>query len=426
MLDVLVSIKDEEGNPRFSADEITGMFISLMFAGHHTSSGTSSWTLIELIRHPDVYAEVLAELEELYADGQEVSFHALRQIPKLENVVKETLRLHPPLIILMRVAKGEFEVEGFPIHEGDFVAASPAISQPDPRGLPRPRRVQPGPLQQARTGRHRQPVDVDPVRRGPAPLRRRRVRHHADQGDLLGSVARVRVRDGAAGRQLPQRPLQDGGAAGPARQGALPQAHRLGATTRWAYRVEVDLDLCQGHAMCELEAPDYFKVPKRGKVEILECRTARRGSGRGRTSRVGLSHPSTVHQRRRKSDTCRAFPREELDDWVERWLEANREAERAGDWKPLADFYTEDATYGWNIGPKEDVMCVGSDEIRDVALGLEMEGLENWVYEYQKVLVDEKLGEIVGFWKQIVNKTDGTQRRDLRHRRQLVPARTTT
>ena len=104
-----------------------------------------------------------------------------------------------------------------------------------------------------------------------------------------------------------------------------------------------------------------------------------------------------------------SFARKDLDDWVERWLEANREAERAGDWKPLADFYTEDATYGWNIGPKEDVMCVGRDEIRDVALGLEMEGLENWVYEYQKVLVDEKLGEIVGFWKQIVNKTDGTR-----------------
>jgi hypothetical protein len=38
-----------------------------------------------------------------------------------------------------------------------------------------------------------------------------------------------------------------------------------------------------------------------------------------------------------------------------------------------------------------------------------MEGLENWVYEYQKVLVDDKQGEVVGFWKQIVNKTDGTQ-----------------
>ena len=35
------------------------------------------------------------------------------------------------------------------------------------------------------------------------------------------------------------------------------------------YQVQADLDLCQGHAMCELEAPDYFRVPKRDKVEIL-------------------------------------------------------------------------------------------------------------------------------------------------------------
>ena len=36
----------------------------------------------------------------------------------------------------------------------------------------------------------------------------------------------------------------------------------------------------------------------------------------------------------------------------ERWVEANREAERKGDWRPLADFYADDATYGWNIGPE--------------------------------------------------------------------------
>ena len=38
-----------------------------------------------------------------------------------------------------------------------------------------------------------------------------------------------------------------------------------------SYRVELDADLCQGHAMCELEAPDYFRVPKRGVVEILDA-----------------------------------------------------------------------------------------------------------------------------------------------------------
>ena len=37
------------------------------------------------------------------------------------------------------------------------------------------------------------------------------------------------------------------------------------------FRVEADLDLCQGHAMCELEAPDHFRVPKRGKVEIIDA-----------------------------------------------------------------------------------------------------------------------------------------------------------
>lgn len=36
------------------------------------------------------------------------------------------------------------------------------------------------------------------------------------------------------------------------------------------YRIEVDEDLCQGHAMCELEAPDVFSVPKRGVVEITD------------------------------------------------------------------------------------------------------------------------------------------------------------
>jgi len=143
MLDVLVSIPGGDGNLRFSADEITGMFISLMFAGHHTSAGTSSWTLIELLRHPDVLAGVTKELDDLYADGQAVSFHALRQIPKLENVIKETLRLHPPLIILMRVAQDEFEVEGHPIHQGDFVAASPAISNRIPEDFPEPDSFEP-------------------------------------------------------------------------------------------------------------------------------------------------------------------------------------------------------------------------------------------------------------------------------------------
>jgi hypothetical protein len=97
------------------------------------------------------------------------------------------------------------------------------------------------------------------------------------------------------------------------------------------------------------------------------------------------------------------FDREELDEMVRRWLEANRRCEEAGDWRPLAELYTEDATYGWNMGPDQDFMAVGRDEIRDLALGTEMGGLDGWSYPYQSILVDERAGQVVGFWKQVAD-----------------------
>jgi sterol 14-demethylase len=151
LLDVLMSIRNPDGSDTFSPDEITGMFISMMFAGHHTSSGTAAWTLIELLRNPVCLAEVVAELDELYrpepagASGAlaggvppPVSFQALREIPRLESAVKEALRLHPPLILLLRAATRELEVLGYRIPAGALVGATPAISNriaadfPDP------------------------------------------------------------------------------------------------------------------------------------------------------------------------------------------------------------------------------------------------------------------------------------------------------
>jgi sterol 14-demethylase len=151
LLDVLMSIRNSGGTDTFSPDEITGMFISMMFAGHHTSSGTAAWTLIELLRNPACLAEVVAELDELYrpepagasrglAGGvpPPVSFQALREIPRLESAVKEALRLHPPLILLLRAATRELEVLGYRIPAGALVGATPAISNriaadfPDP------------------------------------------------------------------------------------------------------------------------------------------------------------------------------------------------------------------------------------------------------------------------------------------------------
>ena len=138
LLDVLMSIREEDGTARFSTDMITGMFISMMFAGHHTTSGTAAWTLIELLRHPAELAAVRAELDELYAHGEEVSYQALREMPRLESAIKEALRLHPPLILVLRVVKEELEVEGFRVAPGKLVGASPAVSNRIAEDFPDP------------------------------------------------------------------------------------------------------------------------------------------------------------------------------------------------------------------------------------------------------------------------------------------------
>ena len=138
LFDVLLALRDENGQPRFTIDQITGMFISMMFAGHHTTSGTAAWTLIELLRNPGALEPVRKELDLLYSDGREVSFQALREIPRLEHAIQEALRLHPPLIILMRKVMHDFEYKGYTVPAGKLVAVSPAVSNRMPECFPDP------------------------------------------------------------------------------------------------------------------------------------------------------------------------------------------------------------------------------------------------------------------------------------------------
>lgn len=105
-----------------------------------------------------------------------------------------------------------------------------------------------------------------------------------------------------------------------------------------------------------------------------------------------------------------AYSRDEMEEMVQRWLDTNKACEEAGDWKPMADMYTEDAVYMWNVGPKGEFCANGREEIREIALGLEMGGLDGWEYPYQEILIDEKKAQVVGFWKQVADakRADGS------------------
>jgi sterol 14-demethylase len=288
LLDVLISIRDEEGRLRFDADNITGMFISMMFAGHHTTSGTAAWTLIELLRHPEEMAAVTAELDELYADGTEVSFQALRSIPRLEAVIKEALRLHPPLILLLRVANVPLDVGGFHIPAGKMVAASPSVSNrlPEAFGDPevfRPARYLEDPAADLANpwnwipfgaGRHRcvgaqfammqlkaifSVLLKDWTFEATQPLDS----YRNDHSKMVVQLARP------AGARYARRAASGSAASQPSEAtGVVPMA----STRASGWRLVVDRDLCQGHATCEGEAPDLFSVSKSGELTILDER----------------------------------------------------------------------------------------------------------------------------------------------------------
>jgi hypothetical protein len=104
--------------------------------------------------------------------------------------------------------------------------------------------------------------------------------------------------------------------------------------------------------------------------------------------------------------------RKEMEAFWARWLDANRDAEAGKDWSILADYYTEDATYGWMYTPDEHFMAVGREEIRQYAVGTEMAGLDGWHYDYAATVMDESNGMIVGFWKQRAGIVDDSTGRE--------------
>jgi hypothetical protein len=101
--------------------------------------------------------------------------------------------------------------------------------------------------------------------------------------------------------------------------------------------------------------------------------------------------------------------RAELEAFWQRWLDTNAAAEKAQDWSGLAEFYAEDATYGWNSGPDDNFMAIGREQIKELAVGLEMQGLAGWTYPYQATVMDDKAAMVIGLWKQVadVRRPDG-------------------
>jgi sterol 14-demethylase len=284
-LQVLMDSRYSDG-AALTPNEITGILTAAMFAGHHTSSGTAAWTLIELLRHPRCLARVRDEVDRLFARDAEVTYQSLREVPVLESVIKEVLRLHPPLIILMRGVLRDFQVVGHTVPAGKLVAISPAVSHHIPELFPEParfdpERYMPGREEDTNTfawipfggGHHRcsgsafalmqlKAITVSLLRDWEFELVDPPERYEPDYTKMVvqpKQPCRVRYR---------RRHTQWMGAGAARVNGGA----GVTVTKPRALRIRLDHALCQGHAVCVSEAPEMFRLHEGAKtVTVLQA-----------------------------------------------------------------------------------------------------------------------------------------------------------
>lgn len=137
ILSLLLGVRDDEGRG-FSDKEVRDQVMTLMFAGHDTSTSTLTFMMHELARHPDV-VESLQEEQDRVLNGRIPDIETLeREMPYLDMVLDEVLRLYPPAWIGPRRAVRDFEFGGHSVSRGSYVNYCSWASHRIPEVFPEP------------------------------------------------------------------------------------------------------------------------------------------------------------------------------------------------------------------------------------------------------------------------------------------------
>ena len=93
------------------------------------------------------------------------------------------------------------------------------------------------------------------------------------------------------------------------------------------------------------------------------------------------------------------YSREEMEEMMRRWLAVNDKSEKEGNWRHLADFFSEDCLYGWDT-PNGKYEFRGRETIRETCVGAAMDPYKGWTYPYERIVIDETRGSAMAIWWQ--------------------------
>ncbi|KAF8522681.1 lanosterol 14-alpha-demethylase [Gautieria morchelliformis] len=146
MIAVLCSQSYKDGRP-FTEREVAHLLTALLMAGQHTSSTSGAWALMHIAAEPGVadalYKEQMDKFSSDEGSHRSLTFEDMKKLPLLDAVIRETLRIHPPIHSLLRKVITDMPVpptlsapdgdsHNFIVPRGHFLVASPAVSQMDP------------------------------------------------------------------------------------------------------------------------------------------------------------------------------------------------------------------------------------------------------------------------------------------------------
>ncbi len=139
MLTLLLDARYEDGGAIGDA-ELREQLRTLLVAGHETTATSLVWALYRLHRNPETLDRLRGELA---AAGPDCEPGELARLPYLDAVCQETLRLHPPVPIVLRRLTGSLRLGGVALVAGDTVGLATPLLHSDPEIWSAPERFAP-------------------------------------------------------------------------------------------------------------------------------------------------------------------------------------------------------------------------------------------------------------------------------------------
>jgi cytochrome P450 len=142
LLSMLMHARDEETGQQMNDKQLRDEVATLMLAGHETTANALSWTWMLLSQYPEARSQLQAELEKVLA-GRSPTVEDIPQLRYAGMVVKESMRLYPPVSIFGREAVRDCTVGDYAIPEGCIIQISQWVMHRHPRYFENPDEFQP-------------------------------------------------------------------------------------------------------------------------------------------------------------------------------------------------------------------------------------------------------------------------------------------